>query len=62
MAGINGLRLRERWAGWRNEPFRPDSVTQVAVFEKVPVGLTAGTGGFSVHSVVDPGAPETAIP
>jgi hypothetical protein len=35
MAKINGLRLRNRWADWEGEPFASDSVSQVAVFEKV---------------------------
>jgi len=35
MARINGLRLRDRWADWESEPFTSDSVSQVAVFEKV---------------------------
>jgi hypothetical protein len=35
MAKINGLRLRDRWAGWDHEPFTSVSVSQVAVFEKV---------------------------
>jgi hypothetical protein len=35
MAKINGLRLRDRWADWGHEPFTSDSVSQVAVFEKV---------------------------
>ncbi len=35
MAKLNGLRPRERWAGWRNEPFVSDSITQVVVFEKL---------------------------
>jgi hypothetical protein len=35
MAKLAGLRLRERWAGWDRAPFTSDSVSQVAVFEKV---------------------------
>jgi hypothetical protein len=35
MAKINGLGLRDRWAGWKGEPFTSDSISQVAVFEKV---------------------------
>ena len=35
MAKINGLRPRDRWADWDHEPFTSDSVSQVAVFEKV---------------------------
>jgi SAM-dependent methyltransferase len=34
MAKINGLRLRDRWSNWNRAPFRSDSVSQVAVFEK----------------------------
>lgn len=33
MARLAGLRLRDRWAGWNQEPFTSESVSQVAVFE-----------------------------
>lgn len=36
MARSAGFRLRERWAGWDQAPFTSDSVSQIAVFEKVP--------------------------
>lgn len=35
MARLAGLRLRDRWAGWDRAPFSAESVSQVAVFEKV---------------------------
>src|SRR5688572_13094632 len=35
MAQLNGLRLRDRWAGWTRAPLTSDSTEQVAVFEKV---------------------------
>jgi SAM-dependent methyltransferase len=34
MARIAGLRLRDRWAGWRREPFTAESTTHVSVWEK----------------------------
>jgi len=34
MAQLAGLRLRERWGGWRGEPFTPESTTHVSVYEK----------------------------
>ncbi|MGH9099261.1 MAG: hypothetical protein ACRDV8_03410 [Acidimicrobiales bacterium] len=34
MGQVAGLRLSQRWAGWRKEPFTADSTSQVAVFEK----------------------------
>jgi SAM-dependent methyltransferase len=34
MARIAGLRLRERWAGWKREPFTTDSRAHVSVWEK----------------------------
>jgi SAM-dependent methyltransferase len=34
MGRVAGLRLAERWAGWRKEPFTATSTSQVAVFEK----------------------------
>jgi SAM-dependent methyltransferase len=36
MARVAGFRLRERWADWNRSPFTSESVSQVAVFEKVP--------------------------
>jgi SAM-dependent methyltransferase len=37
MARIAGLRLRERWAGWKREPFTSESRSHVSVWEK-PAG------------------------
>jgi SAM-dependent methyltransferase len=37
MAELAGMRLRERWAGWRREPFTSESRTHVSVWEK-PAG------------------------
>ena len=34
MARLAGLRLRERWAGWRRQPFSADSGTHVSVYER----------------------------
>ena len=34
MARIAGLRLRERWAGWKREPFTNESTQHVSVWEK----------------------------
>jgi SAM-dependent methyltransferase len=34
MARIAGLRLRERWAGWRREAFTSESMMHVSVWEK----------------------------
>jgi SAM-dependent methyltransferase len=33
MARLAGLRLRERWGGWRREPFGADSALHVSVYE-----------------------------
>jgi SAM-dependent methyltransferase len=33
MARLAGLRLRERWGGWRREPFTADSPTHVSAYE-----------------------------
>jgi SAM-dependent methyltransferase len=38
MARIAGMRLRERWSGWRREPFTSDSRAHVSVWEKLPNG------------------------
>ena len=34
MARVAGLRLRERWGGWSNEPFTAASTHHVSVFER----------------------------
>jgi hypothetical protein len=34
MARMAGLRLRERWGGWRREPFTSESRKHVSVWEK----------------------------
>jgi SAM-dependent methyltransferase len=34
MARLAGLRLRDRWAGWRRQPFDADSATHVSVYER----------------------------
>ena len=38
MARIAGMRLRERWSGWRREPFTSESASHVSVWEKLPAG------------------------
>jgi SAM-dependent methyltransferase len=34
MAQLVGMRLRERWSGWKREPFTSDSRKHVSIFEK----------------------------
>ncbi len=34
MARLSGMRFRERWSGWRKEPFTSDSRKHVSVWEK----------------------------
>jgi hypothetical protein len=34
MARLAGMRLRERWAGWKREPFTSESHKHVSVWEK----------------------------
>ena len=34
MAQLAGMRLRERWAGWKREPFTSESGQHVSVWEK----------------------------
>jgi SAM-dependent methyltransferase len=36
MAQLAGMRLRERWSGWKREPFTSDSRKHVSVWEKRP--------------------------
>jgi SAM-dependent methyltransferase len=38
MAQLAGLRFRERWAGWRREPFTSESRSHVSVWQKPPAG------------------------
>jgi SAM-dependent methyltransferase len=35
MAQLAGMRLRERWGGWRREPFTGESTSHVSVWERV---------------------------
>jgi SAM-dependent methyltransferase len=34
MAQLGGMRLRERWSGWRGEPFTSDSRKHVSIWER----------------------------
>jgi hypothetical protein len=34
MARLGGMRLRERWSGWKREPFAAESTKHVSVWEK----------------------------
>jgi hypothetical protein len=34
MARLSGMRLRERWSGWKREPFTADSRQHISVWEK----------------------------
>ncbi len=36
MAQLAGMRLRERWSGWKREPFTSESRKHVSVWEKPP--------------------------
>jgi SAM-dependent methyltransferase len=36
MAELAGMTLRERWSGWKREPFTSDSTKHVSVWEKPP--------------------------
>lgn len=41
MAGVAGLRLVDRWAGWSGEPFDPDSPAHVSVYRATAEGSPA---------------------
>jgi SAM-dependent methyltransferase len=44
MARLAGMRLRERWGGWKREPFTSESATHVSVWEKpAPEGYSGGS-------------------
>ena len=36
MAQLAGMRLRERWSGWKREPLTSDSRQHVSIWEKLP--------------------------
>jgi SAM-dependent methyltransferase len=36
MAALAGMRLRDRWSGWKKEPFTSDSRMHVSIWEKPP--------------------------
>ena len=38
MARLAGMSLRERWGGWRREPFTSDSTSHVSVWQKRSLG------------------------
>jgi SAM-dependent methyltransferase len=38
MAELAGMRLRERWGGWKREPFTAECRQHVSVWEKPPAG------------------------
>jgi SAM-dependent methyltransferase len=38
MAQLAGMKLRERWGGWKREPFTSDSTKHVSVWEKTAAG------------------------
>jgi hypothetical protein len=38
MARLAGMTLRERWSGWKHEPFTAESTKHVSVWEKTAVG------------------------
>lgn len=44
MARLANMRLRERWGGWRNEPYTSTSRNHVSVYELVPTNASTGTG------------------
>jgi SAM-dependent methyltransferase len=39
MAQLAGMRLRERWSGWKREPFTSDSRQHVSIWERLPTVL-----------------------
>src|SRR5919197_5648214 len=44
MARLAGLRLRERWSGWKREPFTSESTRHVSVWERTAGGGRGGGG------------------
>lgn len=56
MARIAGMRLRERWAGWKREPFEADSRFHVSVYELASTPNSAPTKAKQRNS--KPGRPK----
>ena len=48
MARLAGMSLRERWSGWKREPFTNDSTKHVSVWEKPP-----GLGSETLANTLD---------
>ena len=51
MARLAGMKLRERWSGWKREPFTSESTKHVSVWEKPadgPAGIAESTLRLSV--------------
>src|SRR6266571_1756335 len=47
MAQLAGMRLRDRWSGWKREPFTNDSRKHVSVWEKPAVSAAWRCAGFA---------------
>ena len=45
IARLAGMRLRERWSGWKREPFTNSSGAHVSVYEKIPDASIARPAG-----------------
>jgi hypothetical protein len=43
MARLAGMTLRERWSGWKREPFTSDSRSHISVWQKSPYRYTPPT-------------------
>ena len=54
MARLAGMTLRERWAGWRREPFTADSTTHVSIWERPAQGPRGSVQGAAADAG-DPG-------
>jgi SAM-dependent methyltransferase len=64
MARLAGMTLRERWSGWRREPFTSDSTGHVSVCQKAPRGgqstRTRRSFGRNSRPTLPPGRPSTS--
>jgi hypothetical protein len=50
MARLAGMTLRERWSGWRREPFTSESTKHVSVWER-PASRVTRTRSDGVSTV-----------
>lgn len=62
MAQLAGMELRERWGGWRHEPFTGETRTHVSVWQKPPGAPTGPLARAVVPTATRPTAAAARYP